>query len=966
MTKKQSKSKGKEKLPAAGSIFSRNLLSLIIFCFGFLLYANTISHGYNLDDELVTRNHKLTSQGIKAIPLIFTSHYYSDNMGYAYEYRPIVHVSFAIEHQFLGENPHWSHFINTSLYACMCLLLLILLKTLFGNENSLFCFLATLLFTAHPVHTEVVASIKNRDEILALIFSMAAWLVISRYAQKNFWLGILLAGGLFFLALLSKITVLAFAIIIPVSLHFFNNLSVPRVFITSVALFFPVSFFINLTPNELGLLSLLTFVSLYSIYVTDLLFRYIKTGGSGSFSLKQKGEFFLMKYVFPFNLKFFRQFIYYLVIPLLYLSSIFILIDTSKYGFFLAISGALFLFSIRSEGNLKWILLLVFQLSLWVMFYLISPKFVYVIFLLWTYLSFLYVKNESIKEKIILSGLLVISLPLAVLNAEKFYEFELSLLFFIITLTPYFKKFLYKTGKAGVYLLAFLLLDNVITACLDLTSGNALQTSYIVKTVVLLYVLLAFYPRKLSIKHSWVFAVVGVTYCLFCFLVTPENELNLWRAKEVQLLVLDDILPKSYPFSETDKVQPSDPAENRDEKFADGQRSLLENVIGKTTDRPLDFVENPIRYDSPLQVKIASAFDIGFRYFKLLIVPHPLSFYYGYKEIHEVNFTDPKVIGGILLYSLLFIFGLYCLWQRKFIPLLGTVIYLVSIASFSNIFRAVPGMMADRYLLIPSIGFCILLVYVMFRFLKVTNYLHFSQLPAPVRYVFIFFLVIYSTLTVSRNADWIDDNTIFSNDIKHVEQSAQAHHLLALNLRAKAAELKGNQEEKSKLVEQSNFHFKKALDIYPQFFNVSYSLGLIYSSMNQPDSALKYFGQASEADTNFMEVHLKMGEILFNKREYPEAAAHWQKVIDKRPLDYRGYDKLSYLYFILGNYERAIELNRLAIEKIPERPEPVVNLGRTYLGIKQIDSARFYFEKALQIDSGNMLVKQLLKQTKGE
>ena len=107
------------------SFFKRNLYPVIVFAFSFLLFANSIPNDYNMDDELVTRNHRLTSQGISAIPKIFTSSYYQDDMGYAYEYRPLVLTTFAIEHQFFGERPHLSHFINVTLYAVACCLFIL-------------------------------------------------------------------------------------------------------------------------------------------------------------------------------------------------------------------------------------------------------------------------------------------------------------------------------------------------------------------------------------------------------------------------------------------------------------------------------------------------------------------------------------------------------------------------------------------------------------------------------------------------------------------------------------------------------------------------------------------------------------------------------------------------------------------------------------------------------------------------
>jgi len=58
-------------------------LHLIVFGFAFILYLNSIPNDYNLDDNLVTINHRLTSRGISAIPAIFTSHYYEDESGYS-------------------------------------------------------------------------------------------------------------------------------------------------------------------------------------------------------------------------------------------------------------------------------------------------------------------------------------------------------------------------------------------------------------------------------------------------------------------------------------------------------------------------------------------------------------------------------------------------------------------------------------------------------------------------------------------------------------------------------------------------------------------------------------------------------------------------------------------------------------------------------------------------------------------
>src|SRR5262245_60742332 len=51
----------------------RALLALVAFVF--VLYGNTIPHGYVLDDELVTTRNALVQQGVRGIPRLFATSY---------------------------------------------------------------------------------------------------------------------------------------------------------------------------------------------------------------------------------------------------------------------------------------------------------------------------------------------------------------------------------------------------------------------------------------------------------------------------------------------------------------------------------------------------------------------------------------------------------------------------------------------------------------------------------------------------------------------------------------------------------------------------------------------------------------------------------------------------------------------------------------------------------------------------
>lgn len=204
---------------------------IFFFLFAFVLYGNTILNKYAIDDNFVT-NNSLVVQGFKAIPQFFLTRYMNQqgNVGStSSDYRPIVKTTFAIEYQLWGDKPGRSHGINILLYWGLSVLLFFLLKRLLRNYNILLPFLITLLFMAHPVHTEVVASLKNRDEMLAFICGLACIWFILDYVDKKKNRYLAVAMLIFLIGYLSKSSILPFLVLIPLVLYFFTNLPVKKI-----------------------------------------------------------------------------------------------------------------------------------------------------------------------------------------------------------------------------------------------------------------------------------------------------------------------------------------------------------------------------------------------------------------------------------------------------------------------------------------------------------------------------------------------------------------------------------------------------------------------------------------------------------------------------------------------------------------------------------------------------------------
>ncbi len=213
-----------EQHPATATTKRFLWIGLGLAAFAFLLYANTLGHQYVLDDPLAIGKNELVQKGISGIPELFGQHYRAGTEGAgasALLYRPLSLVTFAVEWSLAPGNPFIGHLMNVLWYALTVALLFFALKHLLAGHHWLLAAGAALLFAAHPLHTEVVANIKSRDEILNLFFGVLALYAWARWLETPSarWLGAAL--GSYFLALLSKESAIVLLPVFPLAGWFF-------------------------------------------------------------------------------------------------------------------------------------------------------------------------------------------------------------------------------------------------------------------------------------------------------------------------------------------------------------------------------------------------------------------------------------------------------------------------------------------------------------------------------------------------------------------------------------------------------------------------------------------------------------------------------------------------------------------------------------------------------------------------
>ncbi len=905
--KKVSKSNKKETEKNSEGFFAKHGFGLFIFLISFLVYVNSIPNDYNLDDELVTQNHRLTAGGISAIPDIFTEPYYKDKMGYSYEYRPMVLISFAIEHELFGDNPHVSHFFNVVLYALLCLTFYRVLNRMLGADYSIMTLVASTLFALHPIHTEIVASIKSRDEILSLLGALIALRYALKFNDTKKWIYFPFIVIAFVFGLLSKLTITPFIILIPMAIAFFRTSSLKEILLLSVGLALPLFFLVNINLLKDRVIFLM------GVLVLNCVLFILKNGVSGNwlkqFSVKGFLDIYLLNtksYAFSISFRNFYQW------QSILLSIIILGLVGLNYFYFISGNNGLFLGTLFIIGfsllwlNWEWKLIIgIGYLSL-LLFYLFNLQLPHRLALSILPFPILYfgLRSKGIQRLL----LIAFAIGLTALWITQRYDGIIVLIGAMLALF-YFQN---KTAKYQLPILIVTAIGQIVLFFMG-TEKSILHFNFLIA-----FLLLTYFSEKYN--RVWIIGVLA-----FVFLIP-----SLVSFKVAQQ-------PLHIQLQDTHIV---------------GKLSSTNGpTIIANTNRPLNFVEIPVGLNEPIAIRLGTSMDIFAKYLKLIFVPYPLSFYYGYKYIDALNFWNAYPIAIFLIHLIIAGLGLYFLRKQ---PILSFCIfvYLISLASVSTVVSALPGMMADRYLLIPSIGFSILVSYLLFLLFKTPFHVKsINSLSLPLKASLLVICIVYSGLTIARNFDWKDRVSLFSKDIENVSNSAQARNLFAVHLALKAGTT-SNTEEQTKWREEACIQFKKALNIYPEFMNASFDLGRTLVQLNRYDEAMAEFKNTIRIKPTFGEPYSNIAVLLDAQNKYAEAIPYYKKAIEIRP-KLMVYANLSYDYFRLNDFEGSIAVSRSASKDFPNAYQPYFNMAKVYNRIGQRDSAIANFEKAYKYNEND-------------
>lgn len=307
-------------------------------------------------------------------------------------------------------------------------------------------------------------------------------------------------------------------------------------------------------------------------------------------------------------------------------------------------------------------------------------------------------------------------------------------------------------------------------------------------------------------------------------------------------------------------------------------------------------------------------------YLRLLLVPTNLSAYYSVIPMVK-SLLDFKVLFSLAFLGVCLFLSVKAWRQKGLLPSLlafASLWYVITLLPASNLIVPLTLPMAERFLYIPSWGFC-LLAGVFFQWcseqrlktLPISAKTGFSLLFLPV-------LLFLSLGTIRRNVDWQDEATMWNRLLQRDEDNIGAR----LNL------------------------------------------GVAYTRKGRYPEALSTFDQLSESYPHVYTSYACKAVVFERQGDYASAIQQYRKALDLGPERVHLLFSLGRACLIDGKFVEAEEALRAFLEA-----EPDSGLGHFFLGLafeqRGLEAlAAEEYERAMALDSNIREASHRLKEVK--
>ncbi len=332
------------------------------------------------------------------------------------------------------------------------------------------------------------------------------------------------------------------------------------------------------------------------------------------------------------------------------------------------------------------------------------------------------------------------------------------------------------------------------------------------------------------------------------------------------------------------------------------------------------------------QVMLSAAALTGQYVFKLLWPARLCAFYVFEKT---TCLAQPRALAGVA--TLAALAGLLAyLSRRKAVACFGLLWFAATLAPVLNARWMAANVFAERYLYLPSVGFCWLAGWAGVLLWERAA-LHPPALRSAVAVVAACVALACALRIVVRDQDWSNDIRLYTRTLK---QSPHAYHILN-NL----GTIYWDQGELDQAAEQ----WRRALQLAPHNVIILNNLGLYYAKQKQYDRAIQTFRRAMLLKPIYTAPHLNLGSTYQKVGRTNDAILQLRAAAALSPLDVHAHNELGKIYFGIGQWAQAQTQFQLSAASEPN-PLAYVYLGNLLARRGDAAQALLNFHRALKLN----------------
>jgi protein O-mannosyl-transferase len=331
---------------------------------------------------------------------------------------------------------------------------------------------------------------------------------------------------------------------------------------------------------------------------------------------------------------------------------------------------------------------------------------------------------------------------------------------------------------------------------------------------------------------------------------------------------------------------------------------------------------------------IYSAFASIADYTRLLVWPAHLSAFHVFHPSNSLG--DPRVLAGIGIFVLA-IAGILKL-HKKSPPAAFSILWIgVTLGPVLNARWMAANVLTERYLYLPSVGFCWLAGWCAAQLWDAVPRLgtSFRGLRLVVPTAIGAAAVLASAATISRNTDWRNDLTLYTRTL----QTDPDAHIIRSNL--------GGVYFDSGQVQRAGREWEIALAGKPDNVVTMNALGMLYTQEGKYADALAMFQRAIAARPLWGTAHYNYGLLLQKTGETNRALDEFRSAVQLSPLDATARRRYGEALLATGKLDEAEAQLKFAVDLEPSL-EALRSLTQVFLQMEKYDRAEIFLRRIVK------------------